>query len=127
MNSTSSLLVDGVSAKDAAEALSAPVTELVTVSFTQGTPPTSYQEDLSTFCSVLDSAPGCVHRAFGLTRNPVTMSGGEGHAALLMIGWTSVEAHLRFKTTRPWQENIHLVRAPGAAVEMHHVEFARVQ
>ena len=75
-------------------------------------------------CAGLDSAPGCVHRAFGLTRNPVSMSGGEGHAALLMIGWTSVEAHLRFKTTRPWQENIHLVRAPGAAVEMHHVEFA---
>ncbi|CAK4016243.1 Hypothetical predicted protein [Lecanosticta acicola] len=126
MNSTTSLLVDKVSGHDAGEALSAPVTELVTVSFIQDPPAPRYREDLGAFCRVLGSAAGCVGRAYGLTRETIATNGGEGYAALLMIGWTSVEAHLRFKATPVWTENIHLVRAPGASIEMHHVEFAHM-
>ena len=37
-------------------------------------------------------------------------NGEKGKAYVLLIGWTSVEAHIEFRTTQAFKDNIHYLR-----------------
>jgi heme-degrading monooxygenase HmoA len=46
-----------------------------------------------------------------------------GEAVVLLIGWDSKEAHLKFRETELFKENIWLLREKNGGSEMFHVPF----
>ncbi|TVY37514.1 hypothetical protein LSUB1_G003464 [Lachnellula subtilissima] len=53
-------------------------------------------------------------------------SEGKGRAVRLCIGWTSKEAHMEFRETQFFKDNIALLREGVGSAEVHHVAFKTV-
>ncbi|KAH8602814.1 hypothetical protein B0O99DRAFT_604388 [Bisporella sp. PMI_857] len=53
--------------------------------------------------------------------------GAEGPAVVLLIGWESKEAHLRFRETPLFAEHVGLLRKGNGGVEMVHVKFTKFE
>jgi hypothetical protein len=88
-------------------ALSAPVTELATFYF-EGAPPKDHLEGVHKFRQLAEEKKweGYLGSAAGITYEEVEREGVKGKAAVLAIGWTSVDAHM----VSSWQSVDAVVR-----------------
>ena len=50
-------------------------------------------------------------------------SGKKGKAFLALLGWESLEAHMKFRETNDFKNNIHLLREGPVGMEVHHTAF----
>ena len=105
------------------KALSAPVTEIATF-YCEGEPVKDWTSNAAKACEWLEreaKAAGYLGAAYGITHEEVEYRGVKGKAAVIAIGWTSKEAHMEFRETQTFKENIGLLRGEAKAIEMHHV------
>lgn len=105
------------------KALKAPVTEIVTY-YCEGEPVKDWKSNAAKASEWLErdaAAAGYLGAAYGITHEEVEYKGVKGKAAVLAIGWTSKEAHMAFRETQTFKENIGLLRGEAKAIEMHHV------
>jgi hypothetical protein len=97
-----------------AKAFSAPVTEIATF-YCDREPVADWLSNASKAAKWLEEQPasaGYVPRsaAYGITHEVVEREGVKGKAAVIAIGWTSREAHMAFRETETFRENIGLLR-----------------
>lgn len=104
-----------------ARCFSAPATEIATFYF-DGEPPSDYFDNVKKCADeVLKEIDGFLGWAVGTTHEVVEKEGVKGKAAVLLIGWQSVEQHMAFRNTQSFKDNIHLLRSTSKKIEMHHV------
>jgi len=116
--------VDFQPASALTKALSAPVTEIATF-YHNGAPSDSYVEDALKIEPVLAKADGYLGAALGVTYEEVEREGVKGKAAVLVVGWQSKEAHMAFRETESFRENIGMLRGEAKGIEMHHVALMK--
>ena len=73
--------------------------------------------------AISENADGFKGAAGGWVIEDVEYEGKKGKAYVAMIGWESVEAHMAFRETTAFKENIHLIREGPLGMELHHTEF----
>jgi hypothetical protein len=83
-----------------------------------GSPPSSYIDDVAKFDKELQKADGYLGYAVGITHETVEHEGVKGKAAVLAIGWNSVDAHMAFRETQAFKDNIGLLRSESKKVTM---------
>lgn len=129
--------------------LSAPVTEIVTFYF-DGVPPPAYSENVEKFAKVAEEkkVDGYQGLAYGFTHEEVEKDGIKGKAAVLAIGWQSVDKHMvgvplerwarrkrgvanhslqAFRNTQAFGDSIPLIRSTSNKAAMQHVAFLQAQ
>ncbi|TKA69430.1 hypothetical protein B0A55_07630 [Friedmanniomyces simplex] len=91
-------------------ATEAPVTEVATFYF-DGSAPTAVLDRFTRFREVLSKqqVSGVLGAAAGLTHEELDSEGVRGTAAVLVIGWESVDAHLAFQKTQLFKDSVHLL------------------
>jgi heme-degrading monooxygenase HmoA len=115
--------VDFEPAGELGKALKAPVTEIATF-YCEGEPGKDWKSNAAKAGEWLEkeaTAAGYLGGAYGITHEEVEYKGVKGKAAVIAIGWTSKEAHMNFRETQTFKENIGLLRGEAKAIEMHHV------
>ena len=115
--------VDFETAGGLRSALGAPVTEIATF-YCEGEPGGEWKGNAAEAGEWLEreaGKAGFVGAAYGVTHEEVEYKGVKGKAAVVVIGWESVEAHMSFRETQTFKENIGLLRGEAKAIEMHHV------
>ena len=105
---------------------SSPVTECLTCYFSSLD--SSYEERFNKLVAALsEGAEGFKAAAGGWLVEDVEHekigSGKKGKAFVGFIGWESVEAHKKFRETKAFNDNIHLIREGPVASEVHHTVF----
>ncbi|CAK4000932.1 Hypothetical predicted protein [Lecanosticta acicola] len=105
-------------------ALSAPVTEVATFYFA-GEAPKDYLEKATRFLANNEGekVDGYLGGAVGTTYEEIEREGVKGKGAVLVIGWSSVEAHMKFRETSTFKDNIQLLRQGAQKISMNHVPF----
>jgi heme-degrading monooxygenase HmoA len=106
-------------------AVAAPVTEVATFVF-EGAIPDGYASGLEAFRSAAETqaaSSGYKGASFGFVKEEVEVDGVKGPAAVLAIGWESIDAHLAFRETQTFKDNIHHLRTGVKASSIHHVQF----
>jgi heme-degrading monooxygenase HmoA len=104
-------------------ALGAPVTEIATF-YCEGEPGGEWMGNAAKAREWLareGAEAGYLDVAYGITHEEVEYKGVKGKAAVIAVGWTSKEAHMGFRETQTFKENIGLLRGEAKAIEMHHV------
>ena len=66
----------------------------------------------------LRDADGYLDYAVGITHETLEKEGVKGKAAVLLIGWQSREAHMAFRETQSFKDNIHLLRSTSKKIIM---------
>ncbi|TKA76345.1 hypothetical protein B0A55_03729 [Friedmanniomyces simplex] len=91
-------------------ATEAPVTEVATFYF-DGPAPFAVLDRFTRFREVLSKqqVSGVLGAAAGLTHEELDSEGARGTAAVLVIGWESVDAHLAFQKTQLFKDSVHLL------------------
>jgi hypothetical protein len=112
-------------AAELSDALAAPVTEMVTFYFGREAP-SDYDDTIARFREIIRSVDGVISSANGWVKETCEYQGVQGKGAVLAIGWSSVDAHMHFRKTQLFRDNIHLARNKAEKVEMHHVAFQKV-
>lgn len=110
-----------------AKALDAPVTEIATF-YCEGEPGAEWLSNAGKAGEWLEreaAASGYLGAAYGVTHEELEYKGVKGKAAVLAVGWASKEAHMEFRETETFRENIGLLRGEAKAIEMHHVVLMR--
>ena len=105
------------------KAISAPVTEIATF-YCEGEPGSEWMSNAAKAGEWLAreaAEAGYLGIVYGITHEEVEYKGVKGKAAVIAIGWKSVEAHMSFRETQTFKENIGLLRGEAKAIEMHHV------
>ena len=110
----------------AVSSTSSPVTECLTCYFSSQDP--SFEKNFDKFvAAVSEDAEGVKAAAGGWLVEDVEHekigSGKKGRAFVGFLGWESVEAHMKFRDTDAFNENIHLLREGPVALEVHHTVF----
>ena len=108
-----------------AKAFSAPVTEIATF-YCDREPIADWMSNAAKAAKLLEEQPASAgylagSAAYGITHEVVEREGVKGKAAVIAIGWTSKEAHMAFRGTQTFRENIGLLRGEAKGIEMHHV------
>ncbi|EME40356.1 hypothetical protein DOTSEDRAFT_66151 [Dothistroma septosporum NZE10] len=106
------------------KALAAPVTEVATFYF-DSAPPGDALDNAQKFAKMVEDgkAQGVLGAAVGITHEEIEREGVKGKGLVIAIGWTSVDAHMKFRETETFKENINLLRNGAKKIEMHHVAF----
>lgn len=106
------------------KALAAPVTEIATFYF-DSAPPSDALENAQKFGKMLEDekTEGFLGGAVGLTYEEIEREGVKGKGMVIAIGWESVDAHMKFRETATFKDNINLLRNGAEKIEMHHVAF----
>jgi len=107
------------------KAFGAPVTEIATF-YCDREPVLDWVSNASKAAQWLEEQPASVgylggSAAYGVTHEVVEYDGVKGKAAVIAIGWTTKEAHMAFRETQTFRENIGLLRGEAKKIEMHHV------
>lgn len=111
-------------------ATSAPVTEVAT--FYLDSKSSSFETNARKFEKVITegSAEGLLGASSGWSVEDIEHeklgAGNKGKAWVLVVGWQSKEAHIAFRETALFKENIGLLRDGPKGVEMHHVAFRAI-
>ncbi|KAK4553379.1 hypothetical protein LTR86_009436 [Recurvomyces mirabilis] len=109
------------------KAFAAPATEIATFYF-DGEPPSNYLEDVEKCAKIIEKeADGFLGAAVGITYETLEKEGVKGKAAVLAVGWQSKEAHMAFRETQCFKDNIHLLRGGAKKITMWHVQFMEYQ
>ncbi|KAK1065807.1 hypothetical protein LTR74_007688 [Friedmanniomyces endolithicus] len=101
-------------------ATEAPVTEVATFYF-EGAAPTAVLDRFTRFREVLSKqhVSGVMGAAAGLSHEALESEGVKGTAAVLVIGWESVDAHMAFQKTQLFKDSVGLLPVTEAKrVEM---------
>lgn len=61
--------------------------------------------------------------AWGVTHEELEYEGVKGKAAVLALGWDSVEDHMTLRGMESFKKNIGGLRGESQKIEMHHVGF----
>ena len=72
---------------------------------------------------IAENADGFKGVAGGWVIEDVEYKGKKGKAYVATLGWESVEAHMAFRETSEFKDNIHLLREGPMGMELHHTEF----
>lgn len=87
----------------------------------------SFETNLKEFTKILENkAEGCTGFAGGWVIEELEHEEVEGKAKVWhsCIGWQSFDAHMAFRETRDFKDNVHLMRPESRkATTMHHVPF----
>lgn len=106
-------------------AFSAPVNEIVT--FYLPLDDTTFGPNMEKFCDILlKHGEGMVGVVGGYSVEEVEhekLEGKKGKKFLGAIGWQSVEAHMAYRETDAFKDNIQLLRTGPVAIEMHHTKL----
>lgn len=107
-----------------AKCFSAPITEVVTLYF-DGGPPDDYLDDVAKLTAKMkkENIQGVVGAAAGITYEEVEKDGVKGKAAVVLIGWESIDVHMEFRKTDFFKENMGLLRSNAKKITMSHVKF----
>ncbi|KAK0312212.1 hypothetical protein LTR01_003126 [Friedmanniomyces endolithicus] len=91
-------------------ATEAPVTEVATFYF-DGSAPTGVLDRFTRFREVLNKqhVSGVLGAAAGLSHEELESEGVKGTAAVLLIGWESVDAHMAFQKTELFKNSVGLL------------------
>ncbi|KAL8715853.1 MAG: hypothetical protein Q9220_000520 [cf. Caloplaca sp. 1 TL-2023] len=88
---------------------------------------TSFSDDVAKFAKVLESkAEGFKGFAGGWVIEDLTHKEVEGKTKMWQscIGWESIDAHMRFRETQAFKDNVDLLRPESTkATTLHHVSF----
>ena len=109
------------------KALAAPVTEVATFYF-DSAPPGDALDNAHKFVKMVEDGhtEGYLGAAVGVTHEEIEREGVKGKGLVIAIGWASVDAHMKFRETETFKENIDLLRTGAKEIEMHHVAFMKV-
>jgi len=102
--------------------LSAPVTEVATMLF-DGAPPDDHSENVAKLEPILGSTEGYLGYAIGTTHDDVDKDDVKGKAAVFLVGWQSIEAHMAIRQNPKFPESIKTLRSTSKGGSMHHVKF----
>lgn len=108
--------------------LLSPVTEVATFFF-DDTPPTDYLDGAATFAEhcVNETDSGFIDLVAGVTYDTVERGSVRGKAAMVLIGWRSVEDHTKFLATQAYKDHFHLLNRDAKKNEVHHVAYRDIQ
>ncbi len=102
------------------------VTEVLTAYF--ASKDESYDGNIRKFVDVLEGLGGFKAACGGWVIEDVedekVGEEGKGKAYVGVVGWESVEAHMRARETDAYKENVHLLRDGPVAMEVHHTTFS---
>ena len=104
------------------DALKAPVTELATFYFQDGTPD-DYKKNVHDFIQLcIKETPNTkvYGYATGITHEVIERDGVKGKGGVLAVGWDSVEQHMEFRKTEVFQNNAGTMRQGAGGIEVHH-------
>lgn len=106
----------------AALGTASPVTEVLTVYVEKEE--NDFVTKINQLAKVIsENADGYKGVAGGWVIEDVEYKGKKGKAYVVTLGWESVEAHMAFRETAAFKENIHLIRDGPLGMELHHTEF----
>ncbi|KAI4285260.1 MAG: hypothetical protein L6R38_000797 [Xanthoria sp. 2 TBL-2021] len=110
-----------------------PVTEMITHYFSADiskSEQSSFESGMKEFSQCLEEkAEGFKGFAGGWVVEEVEHEGVEGKAKLWLscAGWQSVEAHMAFRETKDFKDNVHLIRPDfKKAMTVHHTKFTEM-
>jgi hypothetical protein len=101
-------------------------------------PEPSFLASMGKFVGILDGKKGEIEGYYGASYGESVEEGvvkhaeqgtegvQEGKAVAAFIGWESKEAHLKFRETEIFKENIGLLRGNNRGAEVFHVKFTAV-
>ncbi|KAK3642310.1 hypothetical protein LTR56_010887 [Elasticomyces elasticus] len=118
----SGMHIDFVPAGGLSKTLSAPATEIATFYF-DGEPESDYTDNVAKLDKALQGIDGYLGYTIGITHETLEKEDVKGKAAVLTIGWQSREAHMAFRETQAYKDNIHLLRSNSKKITMWHVQF----
>lgn len=113
---------------------SAPATEVLTIYFPSDKPAAEQEAHANNLKKMGEAFKG-IEGCFGLVGGWILeelpcegATGGKSKAFACLVGWASVEAHTKGRSSTTFKENIHLVNDTGAFVDraMFHVNFTEV-
>lgn len=113
---------------EALKALNAPVTEFATIFFGSNEPAETYLSGVHSFRDAVDKAQidGVHASAIGFTHEEIEKEGGvKGKGALLIVGYSSVDAHTAFSGTETFKQNVSALGAGAQGSELHHAQLLR--
>lgn len=110
----------------AVSSTTSPVTEVVTCYFTAHD--AGYEENVKKLTGILkEKAEGFRAASGGWVVEDVEHEsigeGKKGKAYVAVVGWESLEAHMRCRETEFFRDNIHLLREGPVKLEVHHTKF----
>ncbi|KAK3111519.1 hypothetical protein LTR53_013152 [Teratosphaeriaceae sp. CCFEE 6253] len=105
-----------------AKILAAPITEIATAYFA-GEAPTDYIETVVELDKALRDTEGYLGYAVGISHETVEKEGVRGKAAVLVVGWQSVEAHMALRHQPSFMETVKTLRSSSKVNGMVHVRF----
>lgn len=108
---------------NAKKALSAPVTEVASLFFDGGPPDGAFEKAKQFIETCLEDQKMDVPWAYGITHEELENDGVKGKGAVLLVGWQSVDQHMKLRETQVFKDNIHLLRQNAKGIEMHHTQF----
>ncbi|QDS71290.1 hypothetical protein FKW77_001258 [Venturia effusa] len=111
-----------------ATAAVAPITEMFTSYFPNDVDQSNVETTLVEFVQNLGrNAKGCVAYTAGWIVEQLEHEKIEGKARayVIAIGWESLEAHMAYRDTQTFKNDIVNVRAVAKALTMYHVEFSK--
>lgn len=73
--------------------------------------------------AISENAEGFKAASGGWVIEDVEYEGKKGKAYFMVLGWESVEAHMNFRETQAFKDNIHLLKEGPLGMEVHHTEF----
>ncbi|GAB7351373.1 hypothetical protein MBLNU459_g2055t1 [Dothideomycetes sp. NU459] len=109
-------------------ATSAPVTEVAT--FYLESKSSSFESNIAKFEKAIGdgSVEGFLGTSSGWGAEDVEHdklgAGNKGKALVLVVGWQSKDAHMAYRETEHFKNNVALLRDGPKHIEMHHVTFA---
>lgn len=117
---------------EALEVLNAPVTEFATWVFGPSGAPETYLAGVHSFRNAVEDAHiGGMHgSAIGFAHEEIERKGVKGKSALLIAGYSNLEAHTALSETEVFKQNVGLLGAGAQQSELHHAQllkFAAVQ
>lgn len=106
----------------AALGTTSPVTEVLTCFFEREVD--GFQSKFNQLVkAVADNSEGFKAASGGWVLEDVEYEGKKGKAYVGLVGWESVEAHMSFRETQAFKDNIHLLREDPLGMEVHHTKF----
>lgn len=73
--------------------------------------------------AISENSEGFKGASGGWVIEDVEYEGKKGKAYVGLLGWESVDAHMAFRETQAFKDNIHLVRKDPLGLEVHHTVF----
>jgi len=113
---------------EAPAALSAPITELLSVDLAGDVDSAAFDERVAAFTATLkEQAAGLLALAGGWVVEERDVDGQKGRGYEVAIGWESLEAHMAFRETQAFRDSVPPLIAFAKGRRVHHVKFTKYE